>query len=101
MTQPGQPGASTVARGPTTPAAQPGGFFNRPGLLGGLAAGFLGAGLFGMLSGNGFMGGLGGIASFFGLLLQVGIVALVGMLLWRWWQRRNGAAGACRRPVAA
>jgi predicted lipid-binding transport protein (Tim44 family) len=89
MTQPGQPGASTVARGPTTPAAQPGGFFNRPGLLGGLAAGFLGAGLFGLLAGNGFMGGLGGIASFLGLLLQVGIVALVAMLIWRWWRGRS------------
>ena len=92
MTQPGQPGASTIARGPTTPAAQPGGFFNRPGLLGGLAAGFLGAGLFGMLAGHGFMGGLGGIASFLGLLLQVGIVALVAMLIWRWWQNRSQPA---------
>ena len=36
MTQPGQPGASSAAR----PAGSPGGFFNRPGLLGGLAAGF-------------------------------------------------------------
>src|SRR5437868_14681107 len=38
MTQASQPGASSVAR-PTTAT---GGFFNRPGLLGGLAAGFLG-----------------------------------------------------------
>ena len=75
--------------------------FNRPGLLGGLAAGFLGAGLFGMLAGHGFMGGLGGIASFFGLLLQVGIVALVAMLIWRWWQRSNGRARDRRRPGAA
>jgi predicted lipid-binding transport protein (Tim44 family) len=94
MTQPGQPGASTVARGPTTPAAQPGGLFNRPGLLGGLAAGFLGAGLLGLLMGHGFMGGLAGLASFFGLLLQVGIIAIVAMLIWRWWQNRQ-------RPVLA
>jgi predicted lipid-binding transport protein (Tim44 family) len=86
--QPGQPGASTVARG-QTPAAQPGGFLNRPGLLGGLAAGFLGAGLFGLLAGHGFLGGLAGLASFFGLLLQVGIIALVAMLIWRWWQGRS------------
>jgi predicted lipid-binding transport protein (Tim44 family) len=91
MTQPGQPaqpGAATTARGPT-PAAQPGGFFNRPGLLGGLAAGFLGAGLFGLLAGQGFLGGLSGLASFFGLLLQIGIIALVAMLIWRWWQGRS------------
>ncbi len=46
-----QPGAAT--RAPATGAA--GGFFNRPGMgmLGGLAAGFLGAGLLGMLFGGG------------------------------------------------
>src|SRR5262249_28005722 len=36
-----------------TPASAPGGFFNRGGLLGGLAAGFIGAGLFGLLFGHG------------------------------------------------
>src|SRR5262249_19584834 len=59
MTRPGQPGA--VGR-QAAPATQPGGFFNRPGLLGGLAAGFLGAGLFGLLFGHGLFGGLGGLA---------------------------------------
>jgi len=89
MTQPGQPGASSAAR-----PAGPGGFFNRPGLLGGLAAGFLGAGLFGMLFGYGFLGGLGGIASFLGLLLQIGIVVFVARLIWRWWQRHSQPAAA-------
>jgi predicted lipid-binding transport protein (Tim44 family) len=88
MTQPGQTGSSTVGRA-ATPAPQQGGLLNRPGLLGGLAAGFLGAGLIGMLMGHGFMGGLAGLASLFGLLLQVGIVAGVGFLLWRWWQGRS------------
>jgi predicted lipid-binding transport protein (Tim44 family) len=92
MTQPVQPGAASAAR-PATPAA-PGGFFNRPGLLGGLAAGFLGAGLFGMLFGHGMMGGLGGMASFLGLFLQIGIVALIAMVAWRWWQRRSQPAPA-------
>lgn len=89
MTQPAQPGAASAAR-----PATPGGFFNRPGLLGGLAAGFLGAGLFGMLFGHGLLGGLGGIASFLGLLLQVGIVALIAMFVWRWWQGRSQPAAA-------
>src|SRR2546423_1031850 len=90
MTQPGQPGGagSTAAARPATPAPA-GGFFNRPGLLGGLAAGFLGAGLFGMLFGHGLMGGLGGFASILGLILQVALVVIVGMLLWAWWQRRR------------
>jgi predicted lipid-binding transport protein (Tim44 family) len=92
MTQPGQPGA-TAGRA-ATPAAQQGGLFNRPGLLGGLAAGFLGAGLIGLLMGNGFLGGLSGLASLFGLLIQVGLVVLVGYLLWTWWQRRSQPATA-------
>jgi predicted lipid-binding transport protein (Tim44 family) len=92
MTQPGQPGTS-VNR-PATPAAQPGGLFNRPGLMGGLIAGFLGAGLLGLLMGNGLLGGLGGIASFLGLLLQAGLIALVVVMAWRWWQRRQQPAPA-------
>jgi predicted lipid-binding transport protein (Tim44 family) len=91
MTQPGQPGAFGRQ---ATPARQPGGLFNRPGLLGGLAAGFLGAGLLGLLFGHGLLGGLGGIASLFGLLLQIGLVVIVASLLWRWWQRRQQPAVA-------
>ena len=91
MTQPTRPG--TVG----APAA-PGGFFNRPGmfggLFGGLAAGFLGAGLFGMLFGHGMFGGLGGITSFLGLILQIGLVVLIARFLWGMWQRRNQPAFA-------
>jgi len=96
MTQQTGPGtAGATAARPATPAPAPaGGFFSRPGLLGGLAAGFLGAGLFGLMFGHGMMGGLGGIASIFGLLLQLGLVALVGYFLWQWWQRRSQPAFA-------
>src|SRR3954454_14261860 len=66
FTQPGSPGMGTAAGG-----AARGLFFNRPGLLGGLAAGFLGAGLLGMLFGGGMFGGLGGLSSIFGLILQI------------------------------
>jgi predicted lipid-binding transport protein (Tim44 family) len=91
-TQPGQTqsGAATAAR----PATQPGGFFSGRGLLGGLAAGFLGAGLIGMLTGSGFLGGMAGFASFLGLLLQVGLVALLVFVIWRWFQNRNQPAPA-------
>jgi predicted lipid-binding transport protein (Tim44 family) len=54
FSQPGAPAAAGAAAG-----AAKGGFFSRPGMgmmMGGLAAGFLGAGLFGMLSGGGLMG---------------------------------------------
>jgi predicted lipid-binding transport protein (Tim44 family) len=92
MTQPGtpaQPGGAMAAR-PGAPAAAPGGMFSGArGLIGGLAAGFLGAGLIGMLMGHGFLGGLAGFASFLGLLAQVGLVVLVAVLAWRWWQRRS------------
>ena len=54
-----------------------------------MLGGLLGAGLIGMLMGNGFLGGLGGFASIFGLLLQVGLIVGVGFLLYRWWQRRS------------
>jgi predicted lipid-binding transport protein (Tim44 family) len=74
-------------------AARPGGLFGG-GLLGGLAAGFIGAGLFGLLFGHGLAGGLGGLASIFGLLLQIVIVVVVARLIWTWWQRRSQPAYA-------
>jgi predicted lipid-binding transport protein (Tim44 family) len=87
MTQPGQPGGAFAQR--PSPA---GGFFNRPGFLGGLFAGFLGAGLLGMLFGQGFLGGLAGFASLIGLMLQVGLIVIIGYLVWTWWQRRSQPA---------
>jgi predicted lipid-binding transport protein (Tim44 family) len=90
-TQPGNPSVGT-------PATAGGGLFNRPGmgrgLLGGLAAGFLGAGLFGMLFGGGLFSGLGGFSSIIGLLLQIGLIVLVVRLAMSWWQRRNTPAAA-------
>jgi predicted lipid-binding transport protein (Tim44 family) len=76
-----------------------GGFFGRPGFFGGgflgsLAAGFIGAGLFGLLFGHGMMGGIGGFASFLGLILQLGLIAFIAMWIWRWMQRRDEPAYA-------
>jgi predicted lipid-binding transport protein (Tim44 family) len=83
--QPGTPNAGSRIGG---------GFFNRPGtgLLGGLAAGFLGAGLFGMLFGGGLFSGLGGFSSILGLLLQIGLIVLVIRLAMSWWHRRQMSA---------
>ena len=93
MAQPGSPGMS----GPAAAAqANKGGFFNRPGMgmLGGLAAGFLGAGLLGMLFGGGLFSGLGSLSSIIGLLLQVVLIVVVVRLAMMWWQRRNANANA-------
>ena len=59
------------------------------GLFGGIAAGFLGAGLFGLLFGHGLFGGMAGFASILGLLLQVMLVVIVARLIFAWWQRRS------------
>jgi predicted lipid-binding transport protein (Tim44 family) len=87
FTQPGSPGLGAPAGG---------GFFNRPGmgLFGGLAAGFLGAGLLGMLFGGGMFGGLGGLSSIIGLVLQIGLIIIVVRLAMSWWQRRHQTASA-------
>src|SRR6202166_5438070 len=87
ITQPSSPGLGAPAGG---------GFFNRPGMgmLGGLAAGFLGAGLLGMLFGGGMFGGLGGLSSIFGLILQIGLIIIVVRLAMSWWQRRHTPASA-------
>jgi len=88
--QPGSPGMGA----PAAAGAAKGGFFNRPGMLGGLAAGFLGAGLLGMLFGGGALGGLGGISSIIGLVLQIGLILIVVKLAMSWWQRRHTPATA-------
>jgi predicted lipid-binding transport protein (Tim44 family) len=87
ITQPSSPGLGAPAGG---------GFFNRPGMgmLGGLAAGFLGAGLLGMLFGGGMFGGLGGLSSIIGLVLQIGLIIIVVRLAMSWWQRRHETASA-------
>jgi len=81
ITQPGSPGFGTPG----------GGFFGRPGmgLFGGLAAGFLGAGLFGMLFGNGLFGGIGGFSSIIGLILQIAVIVFLVRFAMSWWQRRH------------
>src|SRR3984957_15521576 len=87
LTQPSSPGLGGATRG---------GLFNNPGrgLLGGLAAGLPGAGLLGMLFGGGMFGGLGGLSSILGLILQIGLIIIVVRLAMSWWQRRHATAPA-------
>src|SRR5215813_2983177 len=80
MTQPGQPGGTLAQRPPVSSPI--GGFFNRPG----------------------FLGGLFGFASMLGLMLQIGLIVIIGYLVWTWWQRRSQpamASGPALRDYAA
>jgi predicted lipid-binding transport protein (Tim44 family) len=93
IAQPGSPGVGAPAGG---------GFFSRPhGMLGGLAAGFLGAGLLGMLFGGGMFSGIGGMSSILGLILQIGLIVIVVRMAMSWWQRRHAPvyAGAAPGPA--
>jgi predicted lipid-binding transport protein (Tim44 family) len=93
MPQPGSPGVGAPAGG---------GFFSRPGgMLRGLAAGFLGAGLLGMLFGGGLFSGIGGISSIFGLILQIGLIVIVVRLAMSWWQRRHATEPAYASAAAS
>jgi predicted lipid-binding transport protein (Tim44 family) len=93
MTEPGSSGATG------------GGLFSRPGgMFRGLAAGFLGAGLLGMLFGGGMFSGIGGLSSIFGLILQIGLIVIVVRMAMSWWQRRHAMdpayAGLAAGPAA-
>ncbi|MFK0383709.1 Tim44 domain-containing protein [Agrobacterium sp. NPDC090273] len=85
-TQSGQPGATTPNRNATAQAPQQNrGMFG--GMMGGLMGGLLMGGLFGMLMGGGF----GGMAGFFGMLLQVLLIGGLVMLAMRFFaSRRQG-----------
>ncbi|WP_367273919.1 Tim44 domain-containing protein [Bosea sp. (in: a-proteobacteria)] len=55
----------------------------------GIGAGLLGAGLFGMLSGSGFFGGLASFAGLLGFMLQLALIAGIVMLAIRFFRRRS------------
>lgn len=79
---------------PSYPGGTLGGLFNRGGLIGGFAAGFLGSGVIGLLFGHGLIGELGGMASVLGLVFQLALIALLARLIWTWWR-------VDKTPVAA
>jgi hypothetical protein len=75
-----------------------GGLFNRPGLIGGFAAGFLGAGLLGFLFGHGLVGELTSVASVLGLIFQLALIVMLARLIWTWWRADKAAAFAGLSP---
>ncbi|HXY59283.1 MAG TPA: TIM44-like domain-containing protein [Methylocystis sp.] len=86
---------SSAQQTPLPGMATPG--FGR-GFMGGLAGGLLGAGLFGMLTGHGLWGGMMGFASFIGLLLQIGLLFLLGSFAYAYWRNRQGAPAMAGSP---
>jgi hypothetical protein len=74
---------------PGTQSGSLGVLYNRPGLVGGFAAGFLGAGLLGVFFGHGMFSGLNSTAAFFGLMFQLALVVLLCRVIWTWWSGRN------------
>ena len=87
-----------TAAQPSYPGGSLGGLFNRPGLLGGFAAGFLGSGVLGLLFGRGLVGELGSVASVLGLVFQLALILLLCRLIWTWWSGRNAPAFAGLSP---
>ena len=69
--------------------------------MGGLAGGFLGAGLFGLLSGHGFMSGMGGFMSLIGLLFQAALIAGLIFLVIRLFRRAEPQPAYVNQPASA
>jgi hypothetical protein len=90
----GQEEVSPCATQPTYPAGSLGDLFSRPGLIGGFAAGFLGAGVLGLLFGHGVIGELSGVPSILGLLFQFALLVALGWLIWAWWRADKSTAAA-------
>src|SRR5271165_4744318 len=92
MTAPG--GGSAFERSWTSPSQgafqQRGGMFG--GIGGGLMGGLLGAGLIGLLLGYGFAGGLGGLMSLIGLLIQLALLYFLFKFAMGLWRSRSPAA---------
>ncbi len=90
LTQPAAP--SYAQPGYAQPSySQPGyGYGGRSPFMSGIMGGLIGAGIGGMLFGHGMFGGISGVGSLFGLLLQIFLLVMLG----RWLFRRFFAAPA-------
>jgi hypothetical protein len=89
----GLPAMSLAAGPPAYHGGSLSGLFQSGGWLGGFAAGFLGCGLLGLLFGRGLVGQLGSVPSYFGLVFQLALWAMLCRLIWTRW-RSGDAAGA-------
>ncbi|MBV1836548.1 TIM44-like domain-containing protein [Acetobacter estunensis] len=94
----GMPGQSAPRYGNAPMMGQ-----SRHPFLTGFMGGMLGAGVFGLLSGHGFLGGVHGLFGFVGLLLQIFLAVIVIRWLFALFTRnRNGGTGSAGAfPVGA
>lgn len=97
------PGATQTApsqgmRAPGAGAAQAAQPSRMRSMMTGFAMGFLGAGLFGLFTGQGFFGGIGSFLGFLGLLLQIGLVFFLVRWAINYFRGRQPAAAAGPNP---
>ncbi len=87
---------------PGSPGGSLGDLFSRPNMLGGFAAGFLGAGVLGLVFGRGLYTELGAPTSFLGLACQLALIVMLMRVIWAWWHggRDPGFAGLSPRQLA-
>jgi predicted lipid-binding transport protein (Tim44 family) len=97
---PSQQQVQRPGAGLSSPAAA-GSMFSRHPFLSGVMGGLLGAGLFGMLLGGGFAGGMAGMAGLLGLLLQLALLGGLAFLGLRLWRSRMAGRGAPGGPAYA
>lgn len=86
-----QPAQGLRQAGNAAQAAQPSMMRN---LMGGLAMGFLGAGLFGLLSGSGLFSGLGSFMGILGFLVQLALIFFVVRFALNFFRNRQAATAA-------
>jgi predicted lipid-binding transport protein (Tim44 family) len=83
---------------PPYPGGSLSGLFNRGGMLGGFAAGFLGSGVLGLLFGRGLVNGLGGVPSYLGLIFQIALLLMLARLIWTRWRSDDALSPAGLSP---
>jgi hypothetical protein len=83
---------------PSCPGGSLSGLFNRGGMLAGFAAGFLGAGILGLLFGHGISAELNGVPSYLGLIFQLALWLMLGRLIWTRWRSDNALSSAGLTP---
>jgi hypothetical protein len=91
---------SPCAAQPAYPAGSLGDLFSRPGMIGGFAAGFLGAGIFGLVFGHGVIGELSSAPAILGLIFQFALLLALGWLIRAWWRADKAATVASPRQLA-
>ncbi|MFZ0609054.1 MAG: hypothetical protein WAM75_15425 [Xanthobacteraceae bacterium] len=93
-----RPFVPVAAVQPSYPGGTLGELFNRGDLIGAFAAGFLGAGLIGLLFGHGVIMELNSVASVLGVLFQLALIVMLGRLIWTWWRDDKAGPGAEMSP---